>query len=494
MKLNRYILLLTFSLLVSCFAYAQGDKGRLSGIKATTVNVAKKQGKEVNVDFIMDLTDMPRLGRNVQMEIVPVLVSNISEDRLELPIFVITGSTRGIMLERNMRASASHPYQQPGNEPLAIIRRHNGKAEQFHYATKVPFARWMKNASLLLKSKNTGCAGCLLGEEQLALTSEALVPLYVPQYKYASIVPEGELQKHREESLTAHINFIVAKHDIVPGLADNARELKKVETKVGEMMSDESITIKKLSFQGYASPEGTVDFNLDLSRRRVESFVNYVVVRFPKLKGRYTSEAMGQDWKGLREVVSAGNLADKDEILNIIDNTPAAQRNEELKRLGDGSTYAHLLREVYPPLRRSVVTFSFIVKGFDLEEAKEVMKVHPNRLSLAEYKAVADSYGKGSPEEYATWVTAATAFPELAVPAINVAVLDLEAGRYAQAVRFLEAYKDNNPQLWGILGLAYAYNEQYQEAQKYLSWALQHKVPDAEYNLQEFLHFMEDNF
>lgn len=493
MKLRQYFLLI----IAFCSAFAlaiaqeQGDS-KLVGIKCTTPTVATREGHQINVDFVMDLTGMPHLGRNLQMEITPVLVSNKTQESMELPIFVLTGATRGIMLKREMRRSSLHAYRRPGAEPLAIERRNNGKEQQLHYATRVPFAAWMKDAALVLRAKNTGCAGCPEGQEELVLVPNALSPLYTPSYRYSFIVPEGELLKRREESLTARINFIVDKYDIVPTLGNNPQELARVDEKMKEMINDSNITIDKLSMVGYASPEGGVEHNLILSRNRVNSFADYLTARYSRFKGKISTDAKGQDWAGLREAVEASSLPNKAEIFAIIDNTPVEARTEALKRLNRGETYAYMLHELYPPLRRSVVVFSFIVKGFNLEEAKEQIHRHPSRLSLAEVHAVASSYPKGSPEEYEAWEIAAKAFPKEAIPAINAAILDFEAGRYAQAVNLLYQYR-TNPDLWGILGIAYAYNEQYEEAETYLKWAVQQNLPDAKYNLEEFMRFKEDN-
>lgn len=71
--------------------------------------------------------------------------------------------------------------------------------------------------------------------------------------------------------------------------------------------------------------------------------------------------------------------------------------------------------------------------------------------------------------------------------------MDFESGRYAQAVKLLERYKKNT-KLYTILGIAYAYNGQYDDARTYLTKAAQLGLPDAQYNLDEFLHYMQDNF
>lgn len=460
-------------------ANAQEHTNPLIGIRATTPHVAMKSGQKVNVDFVMDLSGMPALNRNVMLEVTPVLKSNSATQSLELPSFIISGSTRAIVLSRRGRT--------------ADVVRTRTKGSTYHYTSEVPFSPWLKDASLLLYAKQYGCADCDLGDVTLNLTPNALVPLYQPKYQFEMLVPPGEETKRREESLTAQIVFQVGRSEFIKTLGNNTAELKRIDDKHRELTTNANLTVDALALTGYASPEGGAEFNQNLSQRRVESIADQLVRNYSRFKGNYTSKAMGADWSGLRAAVAESNMAEKESILKIIDERPEGERTAALKQLNGGTTYALLLREIYPPLRRTVITFSFIVKGFELQEAREVIKTHPTHLSLAEINLVANSYPEGSNERYQTWVTAAKAFPMAVEPATNAAVIDIEARRYAQAVRLLDQYKDN-PKLWNILGIAYAYNEQYEEARNYLERAAQKGSADAQHNLAELVHFLEDNF
>lgn len=460
-------------------AKAQDGPHRLQGIKATTPHVAQKQGKKVAVDFTVDLSEMPALNRNVMLEVTPVLEANNSAQRVELPSFIISGRTRAIMLTRKGRT--------------ADVVKTRTKGQTYHYTSEAPFEQWLKDAALTLYAKAYGCADCDLGDEVLKLTPNALVPLYQPKYTYNMMVPQGEETKRREESITALIVFNVAKSDFVPTLGNNKAELKRVEDKLKELTTNNNLKVDGLKLTGYASPEGGAEFNQTLSEKRVESISRQLVNRYPRFKNSYKSVAMGADWDGLRDAVAKSSMADKESVLKIIDERPVAERTPALQQLNGGNTYAYLLREVYPPLRRTVITFSFIVRGFELEEAREVIKTHPTHLSLAEINLVAKSYPEDSNEQYQTWVTAAKAFPTAVEPATNAAIMDFKAGRYAQAVRLLEQFKENK-KLWNILGVAYAYNEQYEEAKSYLEKAAQSGSAEAQHNLDELNHFLADNF
>ena len=458
---------------------AQEAVNPLNGLRATSQTVATRQGAKAVVDFDLDLTNMKHLKSNTVLQIVPTLQANDGSGQLDLPAISISGRTRAIMLRRM-------------GKQVDIIRNKSGE-QHYHYTAEVPFALWMKDASLIFRAKGYGCAECELGDYTTLLTPNALAPLYQPQYRYAMLVPEGEETKRREESLTAQITFPVSQTSLNMNLGNNRAEIKRIDDKLTELTRNKNLTVDALSLAGYASPEGSEDLNNRLAQGRIDRVAQHIVSKSPRLKGHYTSRATGADWDGLREAVAASSLDHKEQILEILQKEPVSERTAALRAIDDGQTYAQLLQTYYPPLRRTVISFSFVVKGFDLTEAKEVIKTHPTHLSLAEVNLIANSYPAGSAERYQTWVIAADAFPNAVEPATNAAIMDLEAGRYDQAVKLLVRYKKNS-KLYTILGIAYAYNEQYDNARTYLTKAAQLGLPDAQYNLDEYLHFMQDNF
>ena len=458
---------------------AQEAVNPLDGLRATSQTVATRQGAKAVVDFDLDLTNMKHLKSNTVLQIVPTLQANDGSEQLDLPAISISGRTRAIMLRRM-------------GKQVDIIRNKSGE-QHYRYTAEVPFALWMKDASLIFRAKGYGCAECELGDYTTLLTPNALAPLYQPQYRYAMLVPEGEETKRREESLTAQITFPVSQTTLNLNLGNNRAEIKRIDDKLTELTRNKNLTVDALSIAGYVSPEGSEDLNNRLAQGRVDRVAQHIVSKSPRLKGHYTSRATGADWDVLREAVAASSLDHKEQILEILQKEPVSERTAALRAIDDGQTYAQLLQTYYPPLRRTVISFSFVVKGFDLTEAKEVIKTHPTHLSLAEVNLIANSYPAGSAERYQTWVIAADAFPNAVEPATNAAIMDLEAGRYDQAVKLLERYKKNS-KLYTILGIAYAYNEQYDNARTYLTKAAQLGLPDAQYNLDEYLHYMQDNF
>ena len=54
---------------------------------------------------------------------------------------------------------------------------------------------------------------------------------------------------------------------------------------------------------------------------------------------------------GLRDAVAKSKMAEKNQILNIIDNTPEDLRKEKLIKLNGGQTWYKLLHTIFPWLR-----------------------------------------------------------------------------------------------------------------------------------------------
>lgn len=108
---------------------------------------------------------------------------------------------------------------------------------------------------------------------------------------------------------------------------------------------------------GYASPEGEFGYNKHLAERRTHTLSYHVLSKYPQLKKAsiYEIEGVGEDWKGLENIINISSLAYKDEILSAIKrhNTDVA-REAAIRSLDGGKVYAELLSTVYPTLRRTV--------------------------------------------------------------------------------------------------------------------------------------------
>ena len=109
-----------------------------------------------------------------------------------------------------------------------------------------------------------------------------------------------------------------------------------------------------------------------------------------------------------------------------------------MKALDGGKVYAMLLQDCYPALRHSDYTVRYVVRGFNVEEAKQIIKTRPQQLSLQEMFLVAQTYEKGSDEFNEVFDVAVRMFPDDPTANINAAAIELQRGDLQQAARYLD--------------------------------------------------------
>ena len=272
---------------------------------------------------------------------------------------------------------------------------------------------------------------------------------------------------------------------------NNAPVLDRVDRIVREIRNDKNLTVQDLSIVGYASPEGNYNSNMELSKRRAYSFVEYLRRTHNVDESMMKTDWKGEDWDGLRKVVDESSLPDRNAILDVFSEPDIASRKAKLHAINGGATYRFLLKEYYPPLRRNDYTISYVARAFDLEEAKEVIKDKPQHLSLNEMYLVANSYRKGSDEFKEVFDVAVRLFPEDPVANINAAALDVESGAFDRAVGRLRGIA--RAEAYNNLGVAYAKIGDYEQAKAYFERASKTGNSVARENGQQLERFLEND-
>lgn len=437
------------------------------------------------MDFILNNL---RLGKNDMLIITPVVVSGQNEVKLE-PI-AVKGSLRNRVLER--------PFEWKGKMHLAMpaekqVVRRNGTNQTLHYKTTLPFNEWQRQAQLVLKTEIIGCADCSEAQPDKLVSQKILPDKFIPNYRIPYVVPEVEPVKQRSERYSAHLNYIVGRHDLLPNFENNATELAKVDKIIRELKSDKDLTITDFTISGYASPEDSEERNMLLSQRRAETFARYIEKKYGYTRNQFKVEWFGEDWNGLRKAVIASNLANKDAIAEIIDNVSDYDaRDARIIALDNGQTYNRLLRDFYPPLRRNDYNIAYVSRPFNVEEAKKIIKTRPKLLSLNEMYLVAKTYPEDSPEYKTVFDIACENFPDAEVACINAAVGELRSGKADDALRHLQKCP-NSPAAKNLLGVAYTLKGDNERASDYFKQAIQAGNTDARHNAEQLQQYTEDN-
>lgn len=263
--------------------------------------------------------------------------------------------------------------------------------------------------------------------------------------------PQREAVKVRSERMTVRIQFKVARHEILPAYAGNARELGRVRDLLHPLLTGQpgDIEVTSASIRGYASPEGGYESNKRLSERRALAFKSYLVSHYGTLGAlsSFPAVGMGEDWEGLRAALDeAHDVPMRSEMLAIIDYVDLfGGREKQLMDLAGGRPYLYMLEHLYPPLRRMEMEVSYHVRGYLPEEVEAIYDRRPQDLSQAEIYEVAMRRSSGTRplEEYGRELdVAADYFPDDPTALLNAASAALIRGEYALARRYLDRIAD----------------------------------------------------
>lgn len=448
-----------------------------------------KEGDVINISMDVNLNNL-KLNKNEMLIVTPVILSKETEDAKELEPFTVIGKLRNKVLQRSYNSIGKVVLNFPENSK--VIRK-NGTDQSIQYASSLPFDEWQRDAQFVLRTEVIGCADCLDNEPDMLLTDRLLPERFVPEYSYTYIVPDVEEVKQRSETYSAYLNYMVGRWNLLREYKNNATELKKVEDIIMELKNNPDLTISDFTITGYASPEGSSQSNLLLSQRRAESFAKFLETKYEYDVSQFTIKWAGEDWNGLKEAVAASGLANKNDIIEII-NTVSDQdaRDGRIIALDNGVTYKRLLNDFYPQLRRNDYNIAFVSRPFNVKEASEIIKTSPNLLSLNEMFHVANTFPADSEEFREVFVIAVNTFPESETANINVAVAELNNNNIDAALSRLEKMKDN-PAAWNLLGVCYAQKGMNEQAVTYFNRAIDNGDEAASGNLKQLERYIKNN-
>lgn len=425
---------------------------------------------EVKIDFLS--SDFPSESMLI---LTPRLESKVSDKSHTFENVIYVGANRSKVLNRSDMLTGKK------TENVSVIKK-NEQLNAEYLRISVPYESWMNKSELVITEQVSGCANCDLGTNKHHLNIPTLVS-YTPTFSLAYITPKAEPIKERSREYTAKLNFKVGRSEILPELGRNATILNEVSRVINEVKEDKNLTINKIEITGFASPEGNEVSNLRLSENRAKSFANYLGQHYRFDTSVFSLNWKGEDWNGLEKAIRESSLTQKNQLLDLLNTESVATRKQKLKSFEGGAVYKTLLADYYPDLRRNEMVIRFVVKAFDLEEAKEIIRTRPQYLSLNEMYLVANSYTKGSNEFKQVFDVASNLFPNDQVAVLNAATAELENGSIDKAIEKLSAI--NTPEAWHNLAIAYAKKGELAKAKELMQKAADAGVEGADKNLSE---------
>ena len=369
-----------------------------------------------------------------------------------LPPVEVKDRVRDIYLQRN-------PETAFADEVYCSVVKKRKEPMSVDYSVTLPYDEWMDSSRLQVTEDLCGCGEVDRGS--LVQLADADLS-FSPQLAY--VVPEAEPVKTRELSGRSYLDFRVNRTEIDPSYRKNPVEIK-----------------------GYASPEGSYPSNRRLAEGRTESLKKYLIDRYGFPSTTIKSSYEPENWEGLVKYLKTSTLADKDAILAHIENGPEdIDRKEREMKQKFPQSYKVILNDCYPGLRRTDYRIDYVIRSFNLDEAKELVKTAPQRLSLEEMFAVAQTYQPGSEDFNHVFDVAVRMYPDDEIANLNAANALLEQGRAEEALKYLDKVKSSVPEAENACGVAYLLLKDYDRAEQHIEKALEGNLDAAKHNM-EFL-------
>lgn len=434
-----------------------------------------QQGESLYINMQMDVRNL-KVSNDRTLTLTPVLTG--PDNNVVLPEIVINGRRRQKAYLRAMALDKTTNMEIPYNTQ-----------EVLNYTQVIPYEPWMENAYLNLEEDLCGCGGHqeVLTQEMImnGVSTEtkrlaALQP--VPSY----IQPKAEVVKARSEQYEAHLDFPVGKSVILPDFMNNQTELRNIREMFNKVQNDKKLTITGVYIEGFASPEGPLKLNEQLSESRAEALKKYLSVHEQIPANLYNVSFGGENWEGLEKALEASNTKEKTEFLNIIRNTSdIARRKEEIKRVGGGAPYRTMLKELYPALRKVNCRIDYTIANFKVDEGKEIIKTQPQYLSLNEMYLVANSYPKGGDDFIKVFDIAVRMYPDDEVANLNAAAVALSKKDLPDARKYLDKSNKQTAEYANNNGIYYLLSGNKDQAIVEFTKAAQNGNEAARYNLEE---------
>lgn len=237
-----------------------------------------------------------------------------------------------------------------GNKNWTLGERQVLKGDVYTYTDIVDVEPWMAEANLAVRRYVVGCSSC--GDDKYAdmhVTEQNLYP--IPPYVITDASKKWDFGQDELEVI-----FKVSKIEIDSTVFDNEITFENILAAVDKIHSNPNYKIEKIQVSGYASPEGSPEFNTWLGENRAKALIDYIIEHRPNYDLSYDNFEIvngEENWSGLRKILVASNMDKKNEVIAIIDdsNTQGEAKKTKIKNMDGGQTWQKMLREIYPHLR-----------------------------------------------------------------------------------------------------------------------------------------------
>ena len=451
-----------------------------------------------NIEFVIDGLDLvttadldfSKIEADATEERFYDLVIFAGENSITLPAARLLGRNWYMHYARERRTN--QPFGEGENAWIW-----NKAPVPLHFVAVTPYQEWMSVAKIRIDARIGGCCGkpgrSVTGMPVVSAvlpTPEPERPVYRPEFLY--VLPPAETTvKQRDISGEAYVVFASGKTTVDPQYKDNAVELDKIRATIDEVSADADVTITDVLLRGYSSPDGKHSTNQKLATARTQAIEDYVESLYDMDKSVFRTEAVAENWEGLKALVLKEDMPAKDQIIEIIDSDLDPDRKEAKLKQKYPKQWKQMVANMFPLLRRTDYKVSYTIRTYTTtEDARRIMHQQPDKLSITEFFLAAQGYTMGTNEFDEVFAIAARVYPDNEVVNINAANAALSLGRMQKAEAYLEKAGDS-PVARYTRGVCCAMQENWEDAVMYFTSAKASGVKEADAALEVTKQLLE---
>ena len=171
-------------------------------------------------------------------------------------------------------------------------------------------------------------------------------------------------QNPSSDTVGVTVYFRQGHSTLEPSFRDNGRRLDTFFQQVAELRRDTMRRVHSVRIMAFSSPEGSSDCNSRLSERRAFRLADLLHRSTDLPDSLFEIVARGVNWEGLTDLVDTSDMPYRDEVLNILRNTPewvvrngvvVDGRKRRLGMLHGGRAWQYMYEHFFPKLRGSDV-------------------------------------------------------------------------------------------------------------------------------------------
>ena len=257
----------------------------------------------------------------------------------------------------------------------------------FSYTSTRPYDSRFENSELVVKYIALKGTKEKLNDKTAKIADATIVTPELLQNDDKVVMGKDNLVRSVKKSTKAVINFDKAKSNLRRGETTDA-DILAMESFILAGNTNSKIVFNNIEIVSYASPEGEMEKNSNLALDRGETAEKYLMKANKKLNLNLdptliSNTPKGEDWDGLKELISKSNHEDKNIIVAVAEmESDPTKREQEIKALS--TTYKFLDKDIFPQLRRSQMVLNYTEFGLTDEELKATSQSAPQTLSVEE--------------------------------------------------------------------------------------------------------------